>query len=220
MVSLKKLGDYLSFFLSPPCCLHCKKALYERSHFCEDCFEKIQPIASYMLPIAINKGIKVHAISNYNQLLRPLVLSKRTKNVSGSYILADLMWQRTMFSQLMCDYLVPVPLHWTRRFMRGFNQANEIAAILAKRKGAAIAPILKRVQRTTYQADLPVQRRERNVAGAFSLSTNLDVKRYHGKHLVLIDDLMTTGNTLKYAARELFLLQPASVSAIVACRAS
>ena len=60
MVSLKKLGNCLSFFLSPPCCLHCKKALGERSHFCENCFEKIQPIVSYELSITQNKNIKVH----------------------------------------------------------------------------------------------------------------------------------------------------------------
>ena len=102
--------------------------------------------------------------------------------------------------------------------MRGFNQAEEIAAILAKRKGATVTPILKRIYQTKYQADVPIEQREENVAHAFSLK-KLDIKKYRGKHLILIDDLMTTGNTLKYAARELFLLQPASISAVVACRA-
>jgi len=162
----------------------------------------------------------VYAVSSYSPLLRPLILQKRRKIIMGSYILAELMWQRILCKELACDYLVSIPLYWTRMMKRGFNQSHEMAMILAQKKGIAVKSLIKRVKRTHYQADLPLDKRQENMANAFALRISPDdYHDYCNKHLILVDDLMTTGNTLRYAARELFKLKPASVSAIVACRA-
>jgi ComF family protein len=219
VASLERVIKFLSFVLAPPVCVYCKKKLLKRSHFCSDCFTKISPIVSYDLSLTLTKKIKVHALSGYNELLRPLVLAKRSKKVEGSYILADLIWKNTDFFQLPCDVLVPVPLHWTRRMQRGFNQAEEIAKFLAKKKGVNRVNLVTRVTQTIYQADLPIKLRADNVKDAFVLSESIDPLWFKGKHIVLIDDLMTTGNTLKYVARALLHLKPASITAFVACRA-
>ena len=219
MASLERLIEFLSFIFAPPVCLHCKKKLLVRSHFCASCFTKILPIVSYNLAITSTKKIKVYALSGYNEFLRPLVLAKRSKKVEGSYILAELIWQKTNFSQLLCDVLVPVPLHWTRRMQRGFNQSEEISKYLSKKKGVDTAPLVTRIAQTMYQADVPIKLRADNVKNAFILSQAIDCTWYKGKHIILIDDLMTTGNTLKYVARELLCLKPASITAFVACRA-
>jgi len=220
MFSVNSLLDNIGYLFSPPICGACRKKLQQRSFFCSECMQKIRPIASHNVVVTCKKSVCVHAISSYNPLLRPLILQKRRKVITGSYALAQLIWQRTPFKQLDCDYLVPIPLHWTRMMARGFNQANEMAIILAKKKGVSVKHLIKRVGRTNYQADLPIDKREENVVNAFKLAILPDdYKSYRNKHLFLVDDLMTTGNTLKYAARQLFKLRPASVSVLVACRA-
>ena len=221
MVSLiTSIGNLLKFILAPPRCSFCKKQLHERTIFCSHCLDNIKPIASHKLYITKRKHIIVHALSSYNPLLRPLILQKRVNNAMGSYDLAQLIWDRTQFRNISCDYIVPVPLHWTRKMRRGFNQAEEIGLFLAKKRRVSICQLVTRFKKTCYQADLPVKQRAQNVSEAFQLQCReQDKSQYRGKHFVIIDDLMTTGNTLKFVAQELLKLKPASISAFVACRA-
>lgn len=220
MVSVNKILEQLGYVFSPPRCYGCQCALAQRSFFCVDCFKKIPPIVSYKLAVTSTKSVTVYALSSYNSLLRPLVLQKRHKIITGSYVLAELIWLKTVYKNIPCDCLVPIPLHWTRMIARGFNQSYEMAKILAKKRDLIVESLLKRVKRTSYQANLAIENRAQNVADAFILNVKLEhYAKYRGKHLLLVDDLMTTGNTIKFAARELFKLKPASVSVIVACRA-
>jgi len=220
MASLNKFIEHISYIFSPPRCYGCYCSLPERFFFCADCFKKIPPIAAYDLAVTKTKSVTVYALSSYNPLLRPLILQKRRKIITGSYVLAELIWRKTIYKNILSDFLVPIPLHWTRKMMRGFNQSHEMAKILAQKRDVEVKSLLKRIKRTQYQANLPIEQRKQNVLDAFILNVKLDqYDKYRDKHLVLIDDLMTTGNTIKYAARELFKLKPASVSAIVACRA-
>ena len=183
MVALESLINFVSFVLSPPRCVHCKKKLIKRSHFCSDCFSKISPVVSYDLALTPTKKIKVHALSGYNELLRSLILAKRNKKVEGCRILADLIWEKTNFFTLQCDGLVPVPLHWTRRMQRGFNQAEEMANYLAKKKNTKSVKLVTRVVQTTYQADVPIKLRADNVKNAFILHDSQDLS--FGKESIL-----------------------------------
>ena len=90
------------------------------------------------------------------------------------------------------DLAVPMPLYWTRRWRRGFNQALLLAREVARRRGLPLARAVRRVRDTRSQTGLsPAQRRE-NVAGAFRVSRPASVR---GKRILLIDDVMTTGAT-------------------------
>ncbi len=218
MLSLiSSIGKFLCTILSPPMCVSCKKKLETQTNFCCTCEHQLLPAAPTHLIINKHNKIIVHAACLYQGPIRPIILRKRYKNVSGCYILADLIWQKTIFATLPCDVIVPIPLHWTRFVQRGFNQAQEIAEILAHKKNCTCENILKRVKKTEYQSELPVDQRTANVQEAFKLQTT--TQNYTNKHLVLLDDLMTTGSTLKYAARELLKLKPASLTILVACRA-
>lgn len=106
------------------------------------------------------------------------------------------------------DAAVPVPLHWTRRHQRGFNQA----ALLCERLGIPVLHALRRGRRTRPQVELPAGERRRNVAGAFALARcsrgappRLRPRRVapslEGSTLVLVDDVSTTGATLDACAR-------------------
>jgi ComF family protein len=209
----------LAFFrnvLSPPQCAFCLKKMYERRIFCDVCGSKVHSVAPYKLNITSTKYVWVHAVSLYDDPMKKLIHQKRYGNVLGSYALAELVWHKTVFRQLACDIIVPIPLHWTRRMVRGFNQAHEMGYVLAKKRGVCCVPLLTRVHRTAYQSDLAVSERECNVKKAFQLNAEMD--RYKGRDIVIVDDLLTTGSTIKYAAKQLFLLKPRSISVIVACR--
>ena len=101
------------------------------------------------------------------------------------------------------DLVVPVPLHWTRRFQRGYNQAEVIAREVARALGVPCRDILRRNRRTGTQTRLSVEGKERNVRGAFSLKAGaagcLGAEGTAGappRHLLLVDDTFTTGATL------------------------
>lgn len=100
---------------------------------------------------------------------------------------------------VMPDALVPVPLHWTRRLSRGFNQAEVLARGLAAQTGLSVdTRLLKRRRRTRRNALLDHGMRLSNVSGAFALTGDV-----RGLRLLLIDDVLTTGSTASQCARVL-----------------
>lgn len=203
--------------IAPPFCAYCKNFLSTRAIFCIDCYEKIDPIVSVQIPITKTQFMTVIAISNYQEPLKSLILAKSWGDIVACNQLADLIWQMTYFKHMPCDYLVPIPLHWMRYAKRGYNQAEEIAHALSRYKSAPVANILKRVKNTPFQSSLEHDKRMANVKEAFALK-NGDYSKYHNKHLMLVDDLMTTGSTLAYSAKVLLPLAPASLTALVVCR--
>ncbi len=113
------------------------------------------------------------------------------------------------------DLVLPLPLHPSRLRTRGFNQSLEIARPVARALGLPIDPILlTRARATPPQADLPFKERARNVRGAFECAGDLD-----GKRILLIDDVMTTGSTLREAARILKLHSAGQLTVAIAARA-
>lgn len=94
------------------------------------------------------------------------------------------------------DLLVPMPLHPKRLRQRGFNQAQEIARLLAAELKVPLASgSLHRARNTRTQTELNRKQRASNVRNAFRAGCSLE-----GKHVVLIDDVMTTGATARAAA--------------------
>ncbi len=98
--------------------------------------------------------------------------------------------------------LVPVPLHATRERERGFNQAAALAQGLREHwRVPAWTDILTRHRTTETQTRLTPAERSANVHGAFRVR---DGARLHGQHIVLVDDVFTTGATLNACAKALF----------------
>lgn len=90
------------------------------------------------------------------------------------------------------DTVTPVPLHWRRRWDRGFNQSALLAGEVARRYGLRVSPALRRVRATTSQAGLTSSRRRANVSGAFEVRRKQAVE---DRRILLVDDVLTTGAT-------------------------
>jgi ComF family protein len=115
------------------------------------------------------------------------------------------------------DAVIPVPLSALRQRERGYNQATEIARVVATRLKVPLRANLMRSRETEKQADLNFKARIHNVRGAFSAAT-LD-RALAGLHILLIDDVMTTGATLNEAAKALKAAGATRVTVAVVARA-
>lgn len=113
------------------------------------------------------------------------------------------------------DGVVPVPLHWRRRLVRGYNQAERIARPLAGRLGRPLVPALRRPRPTPPQTSLGKSGRLANLRWAFRVPRPEKVRDLR---LLLVDDVATTGATLDAAAEALRQAGAAGVTAVVAAR--
>ncbi len=105
--------------------------------------------------------------------------------------------------------IVPVPLHWRRRWQRGHNQSAALArAVAAARPGFRVLAALRKPRATRPQVGLGGGRRRRNVDGAFAVA-RLHIPKVLGARLVLVDDVVTTAATLR-AARDVLVAAGAS----------
>lgn len=95
------------------------------------------------------------------------------------------------------DCILPVPLHWTRRYKRGYNQAEVIARAIARQWPGVVVDTraLRRVRRTSSQARLHKGEKAGNVSGAFRFFGIFGMRVAY-KHVLIVDDVFTTGNTL------------------------
>ena len=131
-------------------------------------------------------------------------------NIAVGRYFGGLLGRRLAGSPLFedVDMVIPVPLHRLRRWKRGYNQAEVIAAEVADALGVPLrTDILVRGRRTRTQTQLSIEEKAANVAGAFEVSES--AKRVYGitphddssrcirpKHVLLVDDVFTTGSTL------------------------
>ncbi len=113
------------------------------------------------------------------------------------------------------DGFVPVPLHPARQRDREFNQADVLAALLARRTGTPLTRCLQRTRYTTTQTQLDREERMENLRGAFRVRHTAEVT---GRHLVLIDDVFTTGSTVDECSRVLREAGAASVRVLTVAR--
>jgi ComF family protein len=113
------------------------------------------------------------------------------------------------------DVIVPMPLHWRKRWKRGFNQSVLLASEIGRRSNVPVKNALRRIRFTATQAGLTNAKRRLNVSGAFRArkSPGLD-----GQRVLLVDDVMTTGATAASCARALKLAGARQVTLLTLAR--
>ena len=152
--------------------------------------------------------------SAYRQITQHL---KYEGGVGMGKAFASALGRRLAGSPLFADVdaVIPVPLHWTRRWKRGYNQAEVIAKAVAACLDAPVrSDLLVRRRRTRTQIQLSVEDKRRNMSGAFSLGRKADGRGIH--HILLVDDVFTTGATSVECFRTLRNLFPPKVRISVA----
>lgn len=113
------------------------------------------------------------------------------------------------------DAVVPVPLHWRRRWTRGFNQCALLAAEVGRRRAIPVVEPVRRIRPTSSQTGLTDDQRRRNVASAFRV---MNGKPVDGRRIVLVDDVMTTGATASACAMALRRAGARSVTLLTLAR--
>lgn len=218
----------------PPVCAVCQRLSTLESYLCEACegelakLEQTPACPSCGSPLAqsgapcpwcLGKGIRpfvqVYRLATFDEPLKTLIHHIK---YHGQWHLAEILADRMLKSARLgealahIDAIVPVPLHYRRQFSRGYNQAQVLAAHLSKRCGARLRKPVIRIRDTPTQTLLPSQQaRLENVRHAFALARTRGLQ---DKHILLVDDVMTSGATLQAVARCILPAKPASISAL------
>jgi competence protein ComFC len=135
------------------------------------------------------------------------------RGILAEYLVEAMQDERILKEPI--DWIVPVPLHPAKLRERGFNQAAALGEALCKREGLSTLRCIQRKRYTPTQTRFDRAERMRNLHKAFAVRKNSNVR---GKHLVLLDDILTTGSTLHECALVLRESGAASVRAITVAR--
>jgi ComF family protein len=163
----------------------------------------------------------VFPLGRYDGPLREAVLRmKRLGRESVSMALGGLLARRRglLLAEFRPDVIVPVPMHWRRRLARGVNSPEVVAKCLARVLKVPIrGRLLARTRNTLPQKDLLPRERWQNVRGAFRVRNGR--RTLDGSHVLLVDDILTTGATSSEAARVLRQAGAAAVAVAVVAKA-
>ncbi len=157
----------------------------------------------------------VYSYGSYEGSLRKLIhLFKYDKIYTLARPLAGFL-ARVLPREERFDFIVPMPLHWRRRWERGFNQSEMLAQEIAKKWNVPLRRPIRRVKATAPQAGLTNAKRRVNVGGAFAVKQRA---RFDGARVLLVDDVLTTGSTAAACARVLKRAGAAHVALLALAR--
>ncbi len=221
---LGRVGARALDLLYPPVCLSCDAPVATADSICADCFRKLRPISDPMCPIlgipfAVSLGpgaLSAEAIADpppYERSRSAVIYNDVARSLIGQLKYGDRPELARFCARLMAQaghelwddnaVLVPVPLHRTRQFSRRYNQSTELARALSRLTGIPTDPALVlRRRKTRQQVGLSGDARARNVAGAFAPHPDF-AARLKGRRAIIVDDVITTGSTVKAVTRAL-----------------
>jgi competence protein ComFC len=183
--------------LYPPQCIGCTKRV--GSVFCQDCQHKLTPslpIAEIDSPLLERRSTAIFG-TTIRKAIHELKYSGRR---AYAEVLGQRLWAELLRSNWQPTLITAIPLHSNRQRERGFNQSALLADYLSLRTGILCAVnAVRRVRETKPQVGLDSHDRQQNVAGAFEA----DARIVKGHTIVVIDDVFTTGATVRACARAL-----------------
>jgi ComF family protein len=222
----------------PTLCVACREPV-DGDGVCAACWAKLSFIAPPFcprlgIPFVYDPGpdmLSMEAIANppaytraraavrYDDVARTLVHALKYQDRTD---LAPAMgrWMARAGRELLeeADVLVPVPLHWKRGWSRRYNQSGALARVIERQTGVKLSSeALRRVRPTQQQIGLSRKERASNVQGAFKVAADRQ-SLIHGRRVVLIDDVLTSGATVDACARALLRAKAASVDVLVFAR--
>lgn len=223
----------------PPLCLVCDRITSEPGGCCSHCWSKIRFVTDPLCDVtgkpfshAMGEGIlSAEAIADpppftrcrsavlYDDTVRRLVSGfKYSDRTDLGPWMAN--WMAVAGRELLADrpVLVPVPLHASRLLQRRYNQSAELARHISKKAGLSHRPDwLIRSKPTRQQVGLSALQRKKNVQGAFRVPQSMALE-ISGARILLVDDVYTSGATIKSAARALLRAGAARVDVLTFAR--
>ena len=221
---LRRLGAALLDQLYPPVCLACDAPVASADALCSTCFRALRSITAPLCPVLGlpfeawlgPEARSAEAIADpppFERARSAVVYNDVARALVGKLKYGDRPELARFCARLMARaghelwgpgaVLVPVPLHRVRLFSRRYNQSTELARILGRLTGLPVDPVLVvRRRNTPHQVGLSGEARRRNVAGAFAPHPD-SFRRLGGRRVVLVDDVVTTGATVKAVTRAL-----------------
>jgi ComF family protein len=188
--------------LSEARCAACDAHLDREAVFCSPCAATWLPAAPASLPVAGAESLRIHAAALYGGAIATAINRFKHRDRPdlarqlGDLVRADL---RRRPEGARVDMVVPVPLHRARLADRGYNHAGLLARAVARELDVpARYALLRRTRPTRPQQGLGAAARRRNLAGAFAARNGV-----RGRSILLVDDVSTTGATLRACAEAL-----------------
>jgi ComF family protein len=222
----------------PPLCPGCREPVSDPGGLCARCWSRLnfitRPYCERLgIPFAYDPGpgiLSMQAIADPPAYARARA-AVRFDDVSRDLVHAlkygdrlDLAptlgrWMARAGHDLLADAdgLVPVPLHWRRLWARRFNQSSALAHVISAAAHVPVSTALKRVRATPQQVGLSRSERAENVQGAFRVPPTARPEII-GRHMVLVDDVLTSGSTVDACARALLRAGAAQVDVLVFAR--
>lgn len=216
------LFDDLIHTLFPTYCLGCRRALPPNTTLCLHCLSELPQtnfhlcnsnplvqLLQQLVPITHATSLLFFEQQGLvQQIIHQLKYMNREQlgNLFGSQLGQKLV--NSPFSS--CDLVVPIPLHKRRQRQRGYNQVSQFGQQLAKQLQIDyVSQNLIRHKATKTLVHLNTHQRTVQINNAFSI---IDLSAFAGKHLLLVDDVVTTGTTLSEAAKCLLQIDGVRVS--------
>lgn len=224
-------------FCYPGACASCERSIEGAGYLCSECTDDLDALADAPAcahcakPLASAGGPCPYCFGNgiapYDRIIRLGVFEDPIKHLIHQmkyhrrWALGEQLAERLIETERSkgllthTNALVPVPLHYARHIARGYNQADVIARRIGKYCRIPIIHAARRVRATATQTNLHShEKRLANVRNAFALKP-AQAKKLFGKHVIVVDDVMTSGATLKAVGYVLKHAAPASLCAIV-----
>ncbi|MGI9272365.1 MAG: ComF family protein [Woeseiaceae bacterium] len=180
-------------------CVHCLEDMPWREHLITT---EETPIDSSIVPFQYAFPV--------DAALKALKFRRRLDYVP---IFSEILWRASRVQLSNVDALLPVPLHWRRHTMRGFNQAIELSRLLSNRSGLPLLTNFARTRATPSQSGLTAQARRHNLQQAFSVRGGCSAQ-----HVLIVDDVITTGATSRELARAVVASGASTVSVLAIAR--
>ena len=236
---MRRAQGFAADLLMPPVCASCRSAIGDSHALCPACWSRIRFIEPPLCPVygtpfsyEMGEGIRsaealadpppfhrARAAAVYGDIARQLVHQVKYHDRPDLAItMARAMHRagRSLFPG--CALVVPVPLYRWRLWKRRFNQSAVLAAHLADLAGLAHDPlVLERVRPTRSQVGLTAAQRAENVRGAFRVPDAMR-GRIARQSILLVDDVYTSGATVKAATRALLRAGAGSVDVLTFAR--
>ena len=206
-------------FLFPPHCPLCHAYVEKRGGWCPPCLHKaLQP---HRLPLSVPMQANLAeawALGVYKGSLRDLIrhlkYQGRRSNLPYIESLLTEAGRLPQVQKLLCDidFAVPVPLHPAKEKQRGFNQAERIFGSFLAAQHIPMRRLLKRIRATRPMYELSERERAANLKGAFAVT---EAEALPGKRILLVDDIFTTGATMRECAGVLMAAGAKAVQGMV-----